>query len=266
MGYQTYMPTNQFSVAGSTALVTGASRGIGRTIADRFAADGANVLICSRTRTEIEEAAVEMDASNKGSVVGVECDVTDRERVEATVATTSERFGSIDVLVNNAGTSQREAFADISPEEWRWMLDVNLTGAFHCSQVAGEQMAASDGGTIVNISSVTGIDGSPNSIHYGVAKAGLINLTRALGHNWADLGIRVNCIACGSIVTPALIDWVGGTENLQDVHRSVVDRRLGLREEVADVVQFLASRASSFITGETIRVQGVPRIPKPEHD
>ncbi|MFB6266066.1 MAG: SDR family NAD(P)-dependent oxidoreductase [Halodesulfurarchaeum sp.] len=253
------MTQERFAIDGSTAIVTGASRGIGRTIAEQFAAEGADVVVCSREQENVDpvaEGITEGDAP--GSALAVECDVTEREQVDALVEASLERFGDIDVLVNNAGANFVAPFEDISENGWKTIVDINLHGTYHMSQAVGEVMRENGGGAIINISSTAGERGSPGMTHYGAAKAGIINLTTSLAHEWADDGVRVNCIAPGFVATPGVAEQMGVTA--EEVDRETVDRRIGRTDEIADVVQFLASDASSFIVGETIPAKGLPRV------
>jgi NAD(P)-dependent dehydrogenase (short-subunit alcohol dehydrogenase family) len=251
------MGTSQFSVADRTAVVTGASSGIGRAIAERFAADGADVVVCSREQGNVDPVAESIaDSDRPGDAVAVECDVTDRDAVEALVETTVAAFGGVDVLVNNAGASFVAGFDDISENGWSTIVDINLTGTYHCTQAAAPHLK--DGGVVVNLSSVAGQQGSPYMSHYGAAKAGVVNLTTSLAEEWASDGVRVNCIAPGFVATPGVEAQMGVTAD--DVDRTKVDRRIGTSEEIADVAQFLASPASSFVTGETVTARGVPDV------
>ncbi|MGM0604974.1 MAG: SDR family NAD(P)-dependent oxidoreductase [Halobacteriota archaeon] len=257
------MSTDQFSVAGQTAIVTGASSGIGEAIAEQFAANGANVVICSRTQGNVDPVAEGINAvasedDERGRAIAIECDVTDRNAVDALVDATVEEFGTIDCLINNAGASFVASFDAISENGWSTIVDINLTGTYHCSQSVGEVMRANGGGTIVNLSSVAGQQGSPYMSHYGAAKAGVINLTTTLAFEWADDGVRVNCIAPGFVATPGVESQMGVTGD--DVDRTTVNRRLGTADEIADVAQFLASPASSYVVGETITAAGVPTV------
>ncbi|KTG11092.1 3-oxoacyl-ACP reductase [Haloprofundus marisrubri] len=251
------MVTDRFSVAGQTAIVTGASSGIGKAIAEEFAADGANVVVCSRDHDNVEPVAAEIRETG-ANALAVECDVTDREAVEALVEATVEEFGGVDTLVNNAGASFMASFEDISPNGWGTIVDINLTGTFHCTQVAGEHMRENGGGSVVNLSSVAGQQGSPYMSHYGAAKAGIINLTTSLAYEWAGHDVRVNCIAPGFVATPGVETQMGVSGD--DIERSEVKRRIGVSEEIADIAQFLAAPASSYVVGETITAQGVPQV------
>ncbi|USZ68562.1 glucose 1-dehydrogenase [Halorussus salilacus] len=252
-------PTHdRFSVADRTAIVTGASSGIGRAIAEEFAADGANVVVCSREQGNVDPVAEGIrEGVADGDALAVECDVTDRDAVSALVDATVEEFGGLDVLVNNAGASFVANFDDISPNGWAKILDINLTGTYNCTQVAGEHLK-DGGGSVVNLASVAGQQGAPYMSHYGAAKAAVVNLTRSLAFEWASDGVRVNCIAPGFVATPGLESQMGISAD--DVAREEVERRVGVSEEIADVARFLASPASSFVVGETVTAAGVPDV------
>ena len=256
------MSTDQFSVAGETAIVTGASSGIGREIATRFAADGADVVVCSRAQDRIDPVAEAINAADGGRARAVECDVRDRAAVEAMVAAGVEAFGPPTCLVNNAGAGFMAPFAELSENAWKTIVDINLHGTFHCAQAAGARMRDGQGGTIVNIASVAGQKGTPEMSHYSAAKAAVINLTTTLAYEWAPDGVRVNCIAPGFVATPGVAEQMGVTA--EDIDRGTVDRRIGTSAEIADIAQFLASPAASYLVGETVTAMGVPRIEEPE--
>ena len=249
---------DRFSVEGQVAVVTGASSGIGKAIAEQFAAGGADVVICSREQENVEPVAEGIEDSDRpGEALAVECDVTDREAVDALVEATVEEFGGIDTLVNNAGASFMANFDDISLNGWETIVDINLHGTYHCTQAAGEHLA-DGGGSVVNMASVAGQQGAPYMSHYGAAKAAVINLTSTLAYEWASEDVRVNCIAPGFVATPGVASQMGVTAG--DIDRDSVDRTIGLSEEIADLTQFLASPASSYVVGETVRAAGVPQI------
>ncbi|WP_254761608.1 SDR family NAD(P)-dependent oxidoreductase [Natrinema marinum] len=257
------MSTEQFSVDGETAIITGSSSGIGRSIAERFAADGVDVVVCSREQENVDPVAEEINESDSpGRALAVECDVTDREAVEALVEATVEEFGGLDVLVNNAGASFRAEFDDISPNGWKTIIDININGTYHCTHAAAEHLQ-DGGGSVINLASVAGQRGLPLMSPYGAAKAAVINLTTTLSYEWADENVRVNCIAPGFVATPGVESQMGISADTID--REEVGRRIGTVEEIADVTQFLASPASSYMVGETITVQGVPQI-SDDHD
>lgn len=241
---------SRFSVSG-TAIVTGGSKGIGRSIAEGFVDDGADVVICSRTKDEIEAAAEDIGA------VGVECDVTDREQVDNLVETAVDEFGGVDVLVNNAGASFMSNFDGVTPNGWDRVVDINLGGTYNCTRAAGEYLKDGNG-SVVNMASVAGVQGAPYMSHYGAAKAGIINLTSTLAYEWASDGVRVNCVAPGYVATPGVESQMGVSAD--DIDRRDPERTIGEPEEIADVVRFLASPASSFVVGQTVVARGVPDI------
>ena len=252
------MHTPDYSIAGEIVVITGASQGIGRSIAETLAAGGANVAICSRAQERIDLVAETIEEECAGEALAVECNVRDRDDVEAFVERTIEEFGSIDCLVNNAGGEFVAPFEEISPNGWNAIVDLNLNGTVHCTQVVGETMREGDGGRIVNLSSVNGQHAAPGESHYGAAKAAIIRLTETLAVEWASEGIQVNCVAPGLIQTPGVADTLG-IESEAMPPREQMNRRIGYGEDVADVVQFLCSPAASFVTGETVTVKGVPR-------
>jgi 3-oxoacyl-[acyl-carrier protein] reductase len=249
-----------FSVEGKSVVITGSSQGIGRVTAERFAEQGANVVVSSRSQDKIDDVVDGIeDADVPGRAIAVECDVRERESVEHLVDTTVEEFGRIDSMVNNAGASFMAGFDDISENGWKTIVDINLHGTFHGAQVAGQQMQGQgDGGTIVNFASVAGTMGSRYMSHYGAAKAAVVNLTTSLSAEYADHDIRVNCIAPGLVGTPGVASQMGIDPS--DVDRDDIAKQMGLPEEIADIVQFLASDASSYVVGETITAQGVPPL------
>ena len=252
------MSTEQFAVDGDVAIVTGSSSGIGRSIAERFADDGVDVVVCSRELDNVEPVVEAIEESDRpGSALAVECDVTDRDAVEALVEATVEEFGGIDVLVNNAGASFMANFDDISENGWKTIVDINLTGTYHCTHAAAEHLKERDG-KVINLSSVAGQQGAPWMSHYAAAKAAVENLTKTLAFEWADDDVRVNCIAPGFVATPGVASQMGVTAD--EIDRDEVKRRIGLSEEIADIAQFLASRASSYVVGQTITAGGVPNI------
>jgi len=252
----------EFAVEGANVLVTGASQGIGQAIAETFAAAGADAAICSRSMDRVGPVADDInEADVPGRAFATECDVREREDVAAFFAAAADKLGGLDIVVNNAGGEFIADFEDISEGGWEAVTDLNLGGTYRCSQVAGEYLRTSeggDGGVIINMASVNGQHAAPGESHYGAAKAGIIRLSETLATEWADDGVRVNCVAPGLIQTPGVADTLGIQETDMPP-RETVDRRIGHTEDVADVVQFLASDAAAFVTGETVTVKGVPR-------
>ena len=252
------MTTEPFHVDGDVALVTGASSGIGRAIAERFADDGVDVVVCSREQANVDPVASAIDDSDRpGSALAVECDVTDGDAVAALIEATVEEFGGLDVLVNNAGASFMANFEAISENGWQTIVDINLTGTYLCTHAAADPLKEG-GGIVVNLSSVAGIQGAPYMSHYAAAKSGVNALTASLGFEWASEGVRVNGIAPGFVATTGVEEQMGISAD--EVDRNEIDRRMGTVGEIADVAQFLASPASSYVVGQTLEVAGKPAI------
>src|SRR5438876_5660118 len=246
-----------FDLSGKTAIVTGGGSGIGRQMAGALAEQGAAIVVCARKFERCEQAASEL-AELGVRTLALRCDVREAAEVQAAVDRTVEELGSVDVLVNNAGTAWGAPAEDTPLEGWQKVVDVNLTGVFLFSQAAGRMMIDGHGGSIVNIASVAGLRGSPpgkmDAVAYNASKGGVIAFTRDLAHKWAQHGIRVNAIAPGwfpSDMTKVLLDR-HGDEFLQ----SVPLRRFGGPEDLKGAIAFLASPASSFVTGQTLVVDG----------
>lgn len=247
----------QFRADGDVALVTGASRGIGRITAFELAAVGADVALASRSMDDLESVADELEATFDARAVPIETDVADPDAVEATVERTVDELDGLDILINNAGASFVSATEDISANGFDTVVDINLKGTHLCSTAALPYLEG--GGRIVNFSSIAGRYGSKSMSHYGAAKAGVENLTRSLANEWADRNVRVNCIAPGLVLTPGSAG-VMGVESETAHDRSVIDRPMGGADEIADLVVYLATPASSYLTGETIVVEGPPSL------
>lgn len=250
--------TERFRADGEVALVTGASRGIGRVTAFALADVGADVAIASRSMDDLEAVADELEDTFDARALPIETDVADPDVVEGTIETTVEELGGLDILVNNAGASFASATEEISPNGWDTIVEINLKGTYLCSIEALPHLEG--GGRIVNFSSIAGQFGSRFMSHYAAAKAGVENLTRSLANEWADRNVRVNCIAPGLVLTPGAAG-VAGVEAKAEAHdRSKVDRTIGGSDEVADLVVFLSTPASSYLTGETIVIEGPPSL------
>jgi NAD(P)-dependent dehydrogenase (short-subunit alcohol dehydrogenase family) len=235
-----------FDFAGRVVLVTGGSRGVGRGIAARFAADSAQVVICGRNAPEAVDDGVEFVAA----------DVRDDEQVAALVDGIVERHGRLDVLVNNAGGSPPAETATASPRFTAGIIALNLTAPLLCAQHANRVMQAQDdGGSIVNIASVSGIRPSPNSAAYGAAKAGLLNLTQTLAMEFAPK-VRVNAVTVGLVVTEQAHLFYGDDEGIAAVGATVPIGRMAQPADVADVCVFLASPLASYVTGANVVVHG----------
>ncbi|MBL8124071.1 MAG: glucose 1-dehydrogenase [Pyrinomonadaceae bacterium] len=245
-----------FDLSGKTAIVTGGSRGIGKEMAEALAEAGANLMLCAR-RVEWLDETVNEFAGREFRVAGKTCDVSKPEEVQAVVDETVNRFGSVDILINNAGVSWGAMPEDMPLEKWKQVLDVNLTGCFLFAQAAGREMLKKNSGSIINIASIAGITSSANGPFYAgyvASKAGLIGLTRELAASWGRRGIRVNAIAPGffhSRLADAVIDIYE-----RSIQEDNVIPRVGNEGELKGITVFLASEASSYITGQTIAVDG----------
>jgi NAD(P)-dependent dehydrogenase (short-subunit alcohol dehydrogenase family) len=244
---------------GQTAVVTGGSRGIGKGIATKLADHGANVVVNYRSSEQQAAAVVDEIESQGGEAVAVQADVSEYDDVEAMVEATVERFGSLDIMVNNAGITTLGPAEDIDIEDWRRVIDVDLTGVFIGSQVAGKQMLRqSNGGAIVNVASMMGEMGFHMRAPYCAAKSGVINLTRTLAVEWAEDDITVNALAPGFIktdITDQTQDSAGYSDD--DIRRRTPKARYGTVEEMANCVTFLA-RGDTYVTGEVLRADGRP--------
>ncbi len=235
-----------------TALITGASRGIGSAIARRLAADGFRIIVNYHTAEKQAEylAAQLNNTHGKGSTVLYRADVSDREQVERMF----RAAGGVDVLVNNAGIAQQKLFTDITEQDWNRMFDVDVKGVFHCCQCALPYMIHQKRGKIINISSMWGQVGASCEVHYSAAKAAVIGLTKALAKEVGPSGIQVNCIAPGVIQTEmnAKLDESTIDELKEETPLGVI----GSAEDIAAAVSFLAGENSNFITGQILGVNG----------
>jgi gluconate 5-dehydrogenase len=245
-----------FDLTGKVAIVTGGSRGIGKEMAEGLAEAGAKLMIVARKQGSLGETVAEF--VGRGFIAeGVVGDVSNPDDVKACVAATISKFGSIDILVNNAGISWGAMPEEMPLDKWQKVLDVNLTGCFLMAQEVGRGMLENGSGSIINIASIAGMTSSANGPFYSgyvASKAGLIGLTRELAASWGRRGIRVNAIAPGffhSRLADAVIDIYETA-----IQENNVIPRIGEKGELKGTVVFLASDASSYITGQSIAVDG----------
>jgi NAD(P)-dependent dehydrogenase (short-subunit alcohol dehydrogenase family) len=239
------------------SLVTGASRGIGRSIALALAREGATVALnCSASVRAAREVAKEIQGLGQQAMV-IRADVASKTEVEAMVKRVIDEFGKIDILVNNAGMSVVGASGELEEIRWRRGIDVMLTGVFFCSQAVGREMIKQGGGKIINIASVNGIVAFPERVCYSCAKAGVIQLTKVLGCEWARYNINVNAIAPGYVKTSLVEELAGkGTLDVAELATRTPLGRLAEPEEIAAAVIFLASEESKYIEGQTVVIDG----------
>ena len=241
------------ALEGRVAIVTGASRGIGRAVAASLAEDGASVVVSGRDAARLDTAARELEALG-APVLAVPGDVSRREDVDRVVSEARERFGRIDILVNNAGITRDALLARMRDEDWDEVLNVNLRGAFLMMRAAAKVMMRQKGGRIITIASVAGAMGNAGQANYSAAKAGLIGLTKSAARELAHWGILVNAVAPGLIET----DMTAAIppEAREALLAQVPLKRIGVAREVAEVVRFLAGDGASYVTGQVIHVNG----------
>jgi gluconate 5-dehydrogenase len=251
-------------LAGKSAIVTGAGRGIGKATALRFAREGADILVPDLDPAASEQTAGEIQALGRKGIP-MQMDVTHMGDIQRMVDTAMRAFGKIDILVNNAGISWGSSAEDMPLEKWQTVLDVNLTGTWLFSQTVGRHMLARGSGNIINIASIAGLRGSVSHnmgiAGYAASKAGVMGLTRELAAHWARRGIRVNAIAPGFF--PSRMSEKALERVQQQYEAGVPLGRIGRPGELKGVVVFLASEASSYITGQTIVVDGGQTIASP---
>jgi len=252
---------SKFDLTDKVAIITGGGTGIGRAIAIEFARAGADSTIASRNLGNLEKVAEEVKSMGR-RCLPIATDVRIPEQVDNMVQKTVDEFGRVDIMVNNAGASFLCPVEDLSPNGWDAIININLKGTFLCSKAAGKVMIQQKAGKIINLSSVAGIEGSPLMSPYGAAKAGVVDFTKTLAMEWAKHNIMVNAIAPGLIETEGVKAQMElDPEGVKEILKRVPLGRYGRPEEIAYVVIFLASEASSFMTGETLVVKGGPQAP-----
>lgn len=237
-----------------TAVVTGASRGIGRAIALKLAQDGANVVVnYSGSQAKAEEVVAEIKALGQ-QAIAVQANVANADEVKALMGAAMDAFGSIDILVNNAGITRDNLLMRMKEDEWDSVMDTNLKGVFLCTKAVARQMMKQRAGRIINVASIVGVAGNAGQANYVAAKAGVIGLTKTTAKELAARNILVNAVAPGFIATDM-------TEELpQDVKDAMLTQiplaKLGQPEDVANVVAFLASEGANYMTGQTLHIDG----------
>lgn len=237
-----------------TALITGATRGIGNEIAKTFATDGYNVVINYLNSEETAEYLCSQLYEKGYNAMKVKADVSNREEVEMMIKTVQKKFGDVDVLVNNAGIAQQKLFTEISNLDWDRIFDVNVKGVFNCSQMVLPKMIHKKRGKIINISSMWGLTGASCEVHYSASKAAVIGLTKALAKEVGPSNIQVNCVAPGVIDTDMNADL--NNQDIEDIKEQTPLGMIGSAKDIAETVLFLASDKANFITGQIISPNG----------
>ena len=241
------------TLAGKVAIVTGGNRGIGLAIARLLAEDGASVVVSGRDAARLEATVKELESLG-APAMAVAADAAKREDADRLVEATRERFGRIDVLVNNAGITRDQLLVRMKDDDWDQVLDTNLRGVFLMTRAVGKVMMRQKSGRIINIASAAGAMGNPGQVNYSAAKAGVIGLTKAAGRELAHWNILVNAVAPGLIETDMAASIPA--EAREAMLQQVPLKRIGQGREVAEVVRFLAGDGASYITGQTIHVNG----------
>jgi meso-butanediol dehydrogenase / (S,S)-butanediol dehydrogenase / diacetyl reductase len=249
----------------TVVLVTGAGSGIGKATAARFASEGAKVILVGRTKSKLERAAVEINESLKLARADIfQADVTDEEDVSELAEYIEEQFGTLHVLVNNAGGSVHSKIMDTSAGDWDFVQKTNLKSVFLVSKTLGKLMANSaekegdfsQNRSIVNVASLSGHQAGAHIPHYSAAKAGVINFTKALALELSPFGIRVNSVSPGFVETPLTEEGMRNEQFVKAIRKNTALKRAGKPDEIANVIAFAASREASYMTGSDILVDG----------
>jgi 3-oxoacyl-[acyl-carrier protein] reductase len=244
--------TSSQRLSDRVAIITGASRGIGRAVALALAAEGAKVVVNYASSSDAAQQVVRAITDAGGSAMALQADVSKLEQVDALFNETLEKFGRVDVLVNNAGITRDTLLLRMKPEDWQAVIDLNLTGVFLCTRAVSKLMLKQRSGRIINIASVSGQMGNPGQANYSAAKAGVIGFTKTVAKELASRGITVNAVAPGFIAT----DMTSELKS-EEILKYIPLGRYGEPEEVAGMVRFLAAdSAAAYITGQVFNVDG----------
>lgn len=251
------MPHPLFEIAGHVVVVTGGGRGLGAALAAGFAEAGARVVVGDQDE-QTALATAERIVARGGAAVGARCDITSEAEFAALVELAAQRYGAIDVLVNNAGINIPKPAEELSVEEWARIVGVNLTGAFVGCRAAGARMLEQGSGCIINICSIHGHVGSyvHKAAAYNASKAGIINLTRSLALEWGDRGVRVNGISPGPLRTELMARRLESPEYVRKLLERSALKRVGEPEDIVGAALFLASPAAAWLTGQILAVDG----------
>lgn len=248
-----YLPS--FQLTDKTVIVTGAGRGIGRALAIGMAEAGADLVLLARTEQDLEEVSAQVESLGRRALK-IPTDLTNRAQVEKAIETTINEFGKIDVLVNNAGMNIRTPAFDVTDEEWQKIMDTNLKSAFMMSQAVGKHMKEENNGRIINISSVAGGTALRTGVVYASTKAAMIQMTKVLALEWGKYGINVNSIGPWYFKTPLTEKLLSDKEYLNEILARTPLNRVGELQELVGPAVFFASDASSYVSGQTLFVDG----------
>jgi 3-oxoacyl-[acyl-carrier protein] reductase len=247
------LPENLQNLRGQVAIITGASRGIGRAIALELSKQGAKIVVNYAASSAAADAVVDTITQAGGDAISLQADVSKVEEVDALVNAVMEKFSRVDIFVNNAGITRDTLLLRMKPEDWQAVIDLNLTGVFLCTKAVSKIMLKQRSGRIINITSVAGQMGNPGQANYSAAKAGVIGFTKAVAKELASRGITVNAVAPGFIAT----DMTSNLTNTEEIVKFIPLGRYGQPEEIAGMVRFLAADpAAAYITGQVFNVDG----------
>jgi NAD(P)-dependent dehydrogenase (short-subunit alcohol dehydrogenase family) len=247
---------DQFRLTNRTALITGGGKGLGKTIATALAQAGANVALAARTLSDCEHCAAEISNATGRKAIALQADVTKDPDVRRMIAQTDEKLGPIDILVNNAGINTRGPAHELSEADWDAVVDVNLKAPFLCSRLVGPKMCDRGWGRIINLGSILSVVAIPGRAPYASAKAGLLNLTKVLALEYAGKGVTVNALCPGPFATDMNKPLLNDPEKYKQFLSKIPLGRWGELDEIAGPALFLASDASSFVTGSALFVDG----------
>lgn len=239
---------------GKNAIITGASRGIGLAIAEKFAKEGANIAICSTRQEKSQEMANKLAADHGINAIGIGVDVSDTGSVAEMIKTASEAFESLDILVNNAGITKDNLLLRLSVDDWNDVINTNLGSVFHTTKAILRKMLKQRNGRIINISSVVGVIGNPGQSNYAASKAGIIGFSKSVAKEYASKGIICNVVAPGFIETD--MTQALPKDYLDNIMKTVPLGRLGKSEEIANLTAFLASDEAGYMTGQVFKIDG----------
>ncbi|BAZ42722.1 3-oxoacyl-[acyl-carrier protein] reductase [Calothrix sp. NIES-4101] len=247
------LPENLQTLRGQVAIVTGASRGIGRAIALELSKQGATIVVNYAASSAAADAVVDTITQAGGNAIALQADVSKSEQVDTLINAVMEKFSRVDILVNNAGITRDTLLLRMKPEDWQAVIDLNLTGVFLCTRAVSKIMLKQRSGRIISITSVAGQMGNPGQANYSAAKAGVIGFTKTVAKELASRGITVNAVAPGFIAT----DMTSELGNTEEILKFIPLARFGQPEEIAGMVRFLAADpAAAYITGQVFNVDG----------